>query len=154
MNTIEIDWRSNVTRLDQIGAAQDSAFDNRGFYCILGGRWDPNISKWTNIELLYIGQTYGQTLRQRLSQPHPAYQCIANWLTPRSGFAALVMIGFIARHSTQTLTQSIVDDAECCLIFHNQAPCNVNCKGSYQGRDILVTNTGDFSPLKPSSHCS
>ena len=153
MDTIEITWKASVTRLDRVGESNDVDLDHGGFYCILGGRWEQAQQHWTNISLLYIGQTYNQTLRQRLSQAHPAYQCIANWLKLRDGFAALVMIGVVTRYSPADLTQALVDDAECCLIFHNQPPCNVNCKQSYNGRDILVDNKGGFSPLNPSSHC-
>jgi hypothetical protein len=151
LETVQVNWVQGVTRWPDISTAKSAFLDKKGLYAVLIGKWDENNKNWTNPKLVYIGQSLDQTIRQRLLQPHPAYECIKEQLTANPSYQALVMGGEIV---TQTkLTQQLADDIECCLVYRNKPICNVKCKESYTGRELLVRNTGDFNPLAEESTC-
>lgn len=80
--------------------------------------------------------------------------CANKWLTDNPSFKLLVMAGTITRATSQRITQELMDDVECCLVFTNQPKCNgPPCKESYSGREIMISNTGAYQPLKESSKC-
>ena len=101
---------------------------------MIGGIYNPNSEKWGNLELLYIGQAFDQTLRKRIPQDHPAYECVLQYQKEHSNVDIIVLIGLIENSTVERLTQQLFDDVECCLIFCNQPLCNITCKESCSGR--------------------
>ena len=153
MDTVEITWDQGFTPWNSTQNSTSSNLDKKGYYCILGATYDQTEKKWKGYTLLYIGAAFDQSIRTRLSQPHDADPDIDRWIRGHPGTQRVVMTGVISRTTQQSLTWELVNDAECCLIFSNQPACNSKCKESYSGRDILVANKGDFSPLGESAHC-
>lgn len=156
MDTIYINWVQGVVPLHQIKDFRHKTYDldKNGFYAILGGTYDSRSKGWKNLKLLYIGQAFDQTLRERIPQEHPAYQCVFEYRKRHSGVDILVKIGFIEKSTVERSTQQLFDDIECCLIFCNQPLCNTTCKESYSGRDLQVINSGYYRRLKEKCTCS
>lgn len=153
MENVTIHWGKGVIQYSAIEASGNVDLDYIGFYAILGGIHNPDKSSYTDITLLYIGQTYKQSLRDRIPQPHSAYTCINAWLKKHPKHSPVVMIGL--REVAGDKSQALYDDIECCLIYDNQPLCNDKCKENYSptGREITITNDGDYSPLKQVSVC-
>ena len=156
MDTVHINWVQGVVPFHQIKDFRHKTYDldKNGFYAILGAKYNSNTKKWENPMLLYIGQAFDQTLRERIPQEHPAYKCVFEYRKRHSDIDILVMIGFIEKSSVERSTQQLFDDIECCLIFCNQPLCNALCKESYLGRDLQVFNMGYYKPLKETCTCS
>jgi hypothetical protein len=154
MDTVNVEWDKGVIRFDQIKDFKSENLDKKGFYTILGWTFDETSKKWKDLKLLYIGQAFDQTLRERIPQEHDAYNCVYDYKKNHSGTSLFVMIGIIKESSVEKQTQQLFNDIECCLIFRNKPACNTTCQESYSGRDLEVTNTGDYVPLKEKCSCS
>jgi len=153
LDTVEITWDTGFVRWNNVSSSDQKNLGSNGFYGVLIARYESAEKKWKDFKLLYIGQAFDQTLRERIPQPHDADRCIDSWLKANPNHEKVVMLGVITRKSQDKLTWELVNDTECCLIFSNKPECNVKCKDSYSGREIQVVNLGDFAPLKNSSHC-
>lgn len=153
MDTVQINWAKGAIRFDEISTSKEPYLDKEGFYAILGATFYSESKSWKDFKLLYIGQAFNQTLRQRIPQDHPGYECVSEY-RKKNRRDIIVMVGIIGQAEAQRITQQLFDDVECCLIYCNQPFCNVKCKDSYTGRDLQVINTGDFSPLKEKCACS
>lgn len=154
MDTVHIDWDEIVIRFNNVGDSKRPKLDEKGFYAVLGAVYNPKTDKWGNIKLLYIGQAFDQTLRERIPQEHPAYACVFDYQRRHSGVCIVVMLGTVEKSTVAKLTQQLLNDIECCLIFCNQPLCNTSCEESYSGRDLKVINTGHSYPLKKECSCS
>jgi hypothetical protein len=151
LRTVTINWVNNVVRLSKIKTSRLPSLDQKGFYAILGAKQDEK-RKWEVMTLLYIGQAFDQTLRERIPQEQRAYKCVAAFLGNNLGTKAeaIVIHGLVGR-SSASLNEDLVDDIECCLVNSNQPLCNQPCKDSYKGRPLAITNVGGFYPLKEQS---
>ena len=150
MDTVEIKWIGYSFPLQDITTHPEPTLDENGFYAILLGKGNPK-EGWESLTLLYIGQAFDQTIRKRVPQQHKAYKCVNDWLKANPGYDAIITLGQISFPGR--LTQPLVDDTECCLIFTNQPKCNETCKESYNGRELSVKNAGKFVPVKSLSKC-
>jgi hypothetical protein len=151
MDTIQIKWVNNIP-FDNIGENENKYLGMNGFYALLGARYDENDKTW-KVTLLYIGQAFDQTFRERIPQDHPAYKCVFDYIKKNPEKEIRVMVGVIEKTDIEKTTQALFDDVECCLIYCNQPICNEQCKESYIGRDLQVVNTGSFIPLKENCTC-
>ena len=106
MDTVEITWDNGFIPLVDVGTMKNSKLDSNGFYAILIAKKLEN-GKWSNYTLLYIGQAFDQTLRQRIQQPHDAGQCINSWINSNPTFALVVMIGLITRFQSNHFDSSV-----------------------------------------------
>lgn len=154
MDTVQINWTEGVIRFNMISQSGNKYLDKNGFYCLLGARFDSESETWKDYKLLYIGQAFDQTLRERIPQDHTGYKCVFEYPNKNPGTGIVVMVGTVEKTNIQKITQDLFNDAECCLIFRNQSTCNEKCKENYSGRELQVINTGDFSPLKQECTCS
>jgi len=152
MDQVQIKWFNNIP-FKTISQSENKHLDKKGFYALLGARYDKDSKNWKVI-LLYIGQAFDQTLRNRIPQDHPGYECVYDYIKKNPGKEIRVMIGIIEKTNLEKITQTLFDAIECCLIFCNQPKCNTQCKESYTGRDLQVTNTGAYIPLKPKCTCT
>lgn len=154
MDTIHINWDKSVTQFNDIKDSKKSKFDGKGFYAILGGIYEPKTNEWTSLKLLYIGQAFDQTLRERIPQEHTAYKCVFDYKKQHSNVGIVVMLGSIEKSTVERVTQELFNDIECCLVFSNKPLCNETCQDCYSGRDLKIVNTGHPYPLKDESNCS
>jgi len=154
MDTVHIDWDELVIRFNLVKDSKHSKLDMKGFYAVLGAVYDPKKKKWGNIKLLYIGQASDQTLRERIPQEHPAYECVFNYQKKHSEIGIVVMLGTIKKSTFKRHTQHVFNNIKCCLVLCNQPLCNTSCKEFYSGRDLKVINTGYPYPLNKECSCS
>jgi len=154
MDTVHIDWGEGVIRFDSIGKANISRLDEKGFYAILGAVYNSEKKYWENLKLLYVGQAFDQTLRERIPQEHSAYECAFDYQRKHSGVGIVVMLGTIKNSIVEKLTQQFFDDIECCLVYCNRPLCNTSCQETYTGRTLMIINEGNYSPLKEECDCS
>lgn len=152
MDIVQIEWINNIP-FNTVSENENKYLDMKGFYALLGARYDKNAKTW-KVTLLYIGQAFDQTLRERIPQTHPGYKCVNNYIKKNPGKELRVMVGIIEKTNLEKRTQALYDNIECCLIFCNKPICNTQCKESYTGRSLQVTNTGDYIPLKPKCTCT
>jgi hypothetical protein len=150
---VTVDWVQGVIPYSEIDNTAYTQLDKTGFYALCIGTYDATQKVWNGIRLLYVGQAYDQTLRERIKQPHPAYTCTNAELRANPTYRLLIKEGYVTQPTSQRITQSLVDDIEVCLIRTNQPPCNTQSKDSYNGRDLTVTNLGDYVPLREKSRC-
>lgn len=88
-----------------------------------------------SISLLYIGIAYRQDIDNEIKQTIRAFSLDARKLS--------IWLGFIEDKDFRRITEKIVKDIECLLIFSNQPLNNISCKKKYNGRDNLaVLNSG------------
>lgn len=153
MDTVEVTWAKGFIRFSDVETAKLPVLDGAGLYAVLGAKHDSGKGGWLDYRLLYIGQSFDQSLRARIPQPHDAYGCVDSWVQKNEGFEAVVMAGAITASNVQSVTSSLMDDVECCLINTNQPLCNDKCKDVYAGSELQVTNAGDYAPLKSVSTC-
>ena len=140
MARVKIHWSENVTRLSNISHTNLEHIDENGFYAKYLGKYRRSDNKVTEGRLLYIGQAYDQTIRQRLLQPHASDPCINGWQSRNPGFDIWVKAGVISETDQQRITNQLVDDTECCMINKNQPECNEQCMENYTGRDLEITH--------------
>jgi hypothetical protein len=153
MDSVTVDWAQGIITVDGLEQSKNPCLDQAGFYAILAGNLNATTKRYTNLILLYIGQAYNQTLRVRIPQEHDAYECVNAYARDNPTVTLLIMVGVVTDMPGNRATQQLYDDVECCLINKNQPRCNTACKDNYSGRDLTVTNTGDFSPLAQQSVC-
>lgn len=154
LDTIHINWDETVIQFHNIKDSKNPKLDEKGFYAILGATYDSETEKWGNIELLYIGQAFEQTLRERIPQEHPAYECVFDYQKKHSGVGIVVMLGTIEKSTVEKSTQQLFNDIECCLVFSNKPLCNTSCKESYSGRELKIINTEHPYPLEKEHSCT
>jgi len=156
LDTIHIDWGKGVIRFSDVENFKSSRLDGKGFYALLGAVYNPKTEEWGAIKLLYIGQAFEQTLRTRIRQEHPAYECVFDYKKKHSSSKVdiVVMLGVVQSSTVKKLTQQLFNDIECCLVHKNKPLCNTSCKELYSGRDLKIINVGSFYPLTKEHECS
>lgn len=142
---------------NKISSFRVNYLNQEGYYMFTLGTPSPTDStKHTRKELSYIGKAFGQTLLQRIPQRNgheTAFQCI---IQRGKGYTLYIGLGVITENTLQNHTDQLHDDIECCLIFNNQPTCNDTCKDAYNSelrREISITNTGSYQPLKENTLC-
>lgn len=80
--------------------------------------------------LLYIGIAYLQDVDSEIKQTIRAFDLDSGKLS--------IWLGFIEETDFGRITEEIVKDVECLLIYVNQPSLNKSCKESYTGRDNLM----------------
>ena len=149
---VTIDWDNKLIKLLNIAYSSNPYLSKNGFYCILSGTYN-NENKIEGIELLYIGQTYEQTLKERILQDHVSYSKIETYLKINKNHKAFVRLGIIKDASATKITQALFDDIENCLIINNNPLCNQLSKETYSGRPIVITNIGRHYPVNQICQC-
>lgn len=130
MDWCKINWKGAYP----INTAQNKvASKGFGIYSIYGIR-----NK--NIELIYIGETYGQQFGKRLQQHK------REWLHRVKG-KMQIRYGTIVLAKGKVISQTKVPDIEATLIHHYIPPFNTVSKKGYRGRDLLIFNTGSKGTL-------
>lgn len=85
--------------------------------------------------LLYIGITYRQDIKKEIDQTLRSFKVNEDSVN--------IWIGYISHTSYIRLTEQIIKDVECLLIFKNKPLWNTLCKASYTGRsDLKVISRG------------
>ena len=93
-------------------------------------------------KLLYIGETYRQSLGARLKQHKK------QWLFRVNG-KVVIHFGTIKIAQGKRISSSMVFDVEGLLIHVLVPPYNTVSKHGYSGRDIILINTGKTGTLPP-----
>jgi len=128
MVKVHIEWEGNYDLGDVLTDSWGRLEAGWGFYMIFVDR-----------TLVKIGQTYRQDFKRRLEQQLEDY-----WRE-----LPTFKIGEITWATAERITQQLVDDVECLLIYMRQPSDNSKCKKTYAGRgDLEILNTGDYSPLR------
>lgn len=138
MARVKITWSVNCDWLSNANNSTLEYLDDNGFYAIYLGKHDRETRKVKDSRLLYIGQAYDQTIRQRIQQPHDVDECMSNFKKKNPGYDLFFKSGIVSEIDQQKISSQLVDDVECCMIFRNQPECNTQCRESYMGREIIV----------------
>jgi hypothetical protein len=104
-----------------------------GIYSIYGVRGK-------RLELIYIGETYGQKFGKRLQQHKK------EWLGKVKG-KMQIRYGTIELAKGKVISQIKVRDIEATLIHHYIPPFNTVSKKGYRGRNLLIFNLGSKGGL-------
>ena len=117
LNEVILKWeKTNLNKLD------DS--EDTWFYMFTRGN-----------NLLYIGIAYHQDVYREIKQSLRAFDI--------STLGLSVWLGYIVETDYGRITEQIVKDVECLLIYIHQPSYNTQCKSSYTGRNNLkVRNRG------------
>jgi len=95
-----------------------------------------NLSK-----LLYIGETYRQTFSKRLKQHKK------EWLDSVKADTA-ICFGIVCLPEGKRTSSQRVLDVEKFLIHSHRPPFNTISKRGYNGRDLMIINTGKIGKLE------
>lgn len=152
--TVGISWANLLTYYTQIDDG-DPSLDQSGFYGIIRGIWYPNKKLYGNLELLYIGKAYKQTIRKRAKQPHPsADEKMQIFFEKNKRYHKLLLHGWITEYSQERITEQLFSDIEACLINSHHPYANEKSMYSYQGRCIQIINSGAKVVINENCVCS
>lgn len=85
--------------------------------------------------LLYIGIAYNQNVKNEIKNTIQDFDISRQGLT--------LWLSYIEKTDFRRITEQIIKDVECLLIFTHKPSYNTHCKFSYAGRDNLkVKNRG------------
>ena len=128
MRTAKVNWEkidsfpiaamNNYSSLEEIlqeivDDSDSKILDGRGLYAIIVS--DDEGDR----EILYIGETHDQTIKERLPGEHDAYDNIVAYLGNLSG-EMYVFAGEIIPISPSKVTDVLIQDIEACLIYNLQ----------------------------------
>jgi hypothetical protein len=158
MAKVRITWTTNASRLSNIDNSKLDYLDEKGFYAIYACVYNKDRNSITPKKLLYIGQAFEQTIRERLKQPHDADACMKKekqLKQPHDADACMkkekqnepnsglwFKTGVITKNDQEKVTQQLFNDVECCMIYVNKPKCNTLCMETYEGGAIEVTHGG------------
>jgi len=140
MAKVRITWTSNASRLSNIDISKLDYLDGKGFYAIYACVYNKDRNSITPKKLLYIGQAFEQTIRERLKQPHDADACMKKEKQNEPNSGLWFKTGVITKHDQEKVTQQLLNDVECCMIYVNKPKCNTLCMETYEGGAIEVTH--------------
>ena len=149
MDRAIITWDQDVVRFGEVSTSKHPLLRGHGYFAVLSARLDEPNDVWHDLELLFIGEAFGERLGRAIPQPRPAYQRLQNRLASRPGKELVVMLGEQTGTTLKRVTRGFTDDVVRCLVVRHEALCNDSYSGPYDGRKISVINRGAFRPLKP-----
>jgi len=150
MAKVRITWTTNASRLSNIDISKLDYLDEKGFYAIYACVYNKDRNSITPKKLLYIGQAFEQTIRERLKQPHDADACMKKEKQNEPNSGLWFKTGVITKNDQEKVTQQLFNDVECCMIYVNKPKCNTLCMETYEGGAIEVTH-GSARMIKNSS---
>ncbi len=142
MAKVRITWTTNASRLSNIDNSKLDYLDGKGFYAIYACVYNKDRNSITPKKLLYIGQAFEQTIRERLKQPHDADACMKKEKQNEPNSGLWFKTGVITKNDQEKVTQQLFNDVECCMIYVNKPKCNTLCMETYEGGAIEVTHGG------------
>jgi hypothetical protein len=142
MAKVRITWTTNASRLSNIDNSKLDYLDGKGFYAIYACVYNKDKNSITPKKLLYIGQAFEQTIRERLKQPHDADACMKKEKQNEPNSGLWFKTGVITKNDQEKVTQQLFNDVECCMIYVNKPKCNTLCMETYEGGAIEVTHGG------------
>jgi len=142
MAKVRITWTTNASRVSNIDNSKLDYLDEKGFYAIYACVYNKDRNSITPKKLLYIGQAFEQTIRERLKQPHDADACMKKEKQNEPNSGLWFKTGVITKHDQEKVTQQLFNDVECCMIYVNKPKCNTLCMETYEGGAIEVTHGG------------
>ena len=142
MAKVRITWTTNASRLSNIDNSKLDYLDEKGFYAIYACVYNKDRNSITPKKLLYIGQAFEQTIRERLKQPHDADACMKKEKQNEPNSGLWFKTGVITKNDQEKITQQLFNDVECCMIYVNKPKCNTLCMETYEGGAIEVTHGG------------
>ena len=142
MAKVRITWTTNASRLSNIDTSKLDYLDGKGFYAIYACVYNKDRNSITPKKLLYIGQAFEQTIRERLKQPHDADACMKKEKQNEPNSGLWFKTGVITKNDQEKVTQQLFNDVECCMIYVNKPKCNTLCMETYEGGAIEVTHGG------------
>ena len=139
IGSFRIDAMNNYSRLEKIlqeivDGSDSEILDGSGLYAIVVS--DDEGDR----EILYIGETHDQTIKERLPGEHDAYDNIVAYLGNLSS-EMYVFAGEIIPISPSKVTDVLIQDIEACLIYNLQPTYNTQNKERCKN-PITVKNTG------------
>lgn len=149
MDRAIITWDPDVIRFSAVAKSRHPALRSSGYFAILAARLDEAADVWHDLELLFIGEAFGDRLVAQITKPRPAYERINGRMKSRPGKELIVMLGEQTGTTLKRVTRGFTDDVLRCLVVRHEPPCNEGFNAPYDGRKISVINRGDFRPLKP-----
>ena len=140
MAKVRITWTTKASRLSNIDNSKLDYLDGKGFYAIYACVYNKDKNSITPKKLLYIGQAFEQTIRERLKQPHDADACMKKEKQNEPNSGLWFKTGVITKNDQEKVTQQLFNDVECCMIYVNKPKCNTLCMETYEGGAIEVTH--------------
>ncbi|MGI5080511.1 GIY-YIG nuclease family protein [Treponema denticola] len=136
IDSFSIDEMDNYSNLEKklkeiVDDSDSKILDKNGLYAIIAD----------NNQILYIGETHEQTIGERLVEHHYSYEDILNNLYDYEYIS--VFAGEVIPISQERVTETLIQDAEACLIYKIQPEFNdqniYTCKN-----EIKIINMGHF----------
>ncbi len=147
MDRATITWDDEVLRLVDLATSEHPLLGERGYFALVSARLDEAADVWRDLELLYIGQAFHESLRERIAALGDDHAVVEAAAAERSGAEVIAMIGVMTDSSLGRITQGFWVDVESCLVARNRPRCNAAVE-AYTGRKISLLNDGAREPLQ------
>lgn len=148
LDDVVIRWDRRVFIYHDLDAQKYPSLESQGFYTLLAARWQQYCYK--DFDLLFIGSAYKQSIRGRLEDGLP--DGVISFFDKHIDMALVVRAGVVFCSSILYGSKRLFDDIESALAYTNQPRFNQS-KDGYGGRPLMVTNDGDFKPLRRTLVC-
>ena len=149
---VTITWSNSLVKYSEIETSTVSFLDKQGFFCILSGMNGLRKEILDEIILLYIGQTFSHTLREKIIQSYEKIDYISGrFINEKERRTTLIMGGIITNCSAKTISNYLYKNIVNCLIYANKPIGNPSYLENYNSKTIEITNTGHYFPLKEKS---
>ncbi len=145
-----INWHTEAVLLRAVSTDRHPYLSHNGWFVILSATVpeDTHIAPEESLEIVYIGDAFAVSLREKLSRPGSLRTRIEA-ATPR-GKRLIVLLGRATNRSRKRRTTDYLDGVLRALRKrHKPLVTDARSNGPYRGKTVSVVNEGDFFPLKP-----
>lgn len=148
---VTITWSNRLVKYSEIESSEISYLNKRGFFCIISGIYKPRKDIWGEITLLYIGQAFSRTLREKIINSYEKNDLVPKFIEEKEKRTALIMGGKITDCSVKEISKPLYNNIVNCLISANKPIGNPSYQENFTSRILEITNMGSFFPLKEKS---
>jgi len=152
MTKIIIDWSEWIENTSySIENSKNDYFDlTEAVYMYVHAEKQPDNIYMPGKQPLYIGQVYkrqnNETVKDRIYE-HFNDQ-LPEYFERNCAYTVFIKIGKIILQNSETISQELIENIECCLINTNQPLCEIEeNKVNYHGDSICIENIGKYRPL-------
>ena len=145
-----IDWHAEAVLLDETAQDKHPSLDANGWFAILAAELpdDTYIAPADKLDILYIGDAFNRTLREKLTADTPTMQRIR--AARPAGRQLIVILGRPTQRSRKRKSRDYLDGVLRALrVRHRTTVEDGRDQGAFRGEVVSVVNEGTYEPLKP-----
>lgn len=147
MDRADVTWDETVVPYAELNDSPHPMLGGSGYYCLVAAELDADADLYKGLELLYVGGSGEQTLREAAGDARKEHQ-LALAAAKDANKQVVVMLGEISDTSLGRKTKEFLNDVGLCLALRNEPKVSQVPEEFVETRHLSVVNRGDFAPLK------